>query len=583
MQRRGALASTRRRQGELVELEQAARRWLSVDPDPDTRAELEEILAGGDDAALQECFGARLEFGTAGIRGRMGPGPARMNRMVVRRVTAGLAARLLESDVDAQRGVVLGHDARHKSAEFAADVAAVLGGAGIPVHRLAPNAPTPLVAFGVLDLGAAAGIQITASHNPAADNGYKVYWSDGAQIIPPLDGEISAAIDLVEPDAELPLSTELISDVDPAIIDRYLDATLQLQRRPDDRDLRIVYTPLHGVAAPMVRRLLERAGFTDVVPVAEQLEPDPDFPTVAFPNPEEPGALDLAMKTATDAGADLILANDPDGDRIAAAAGADGGWKALTGDEIGCLLAEWLLADGPDDDGRMVGTTVVSSRLLSAIAQQHGVGYVETLTGFKWLARAARDAAERGGRMVLAYEQALGAMCGTVVMDKDGISAALMLADMAAALKTEGRSLLDVLDDLARRHGAHVTAGRNVRLTGTDGAALVDRALTQLREHTPASIAGVEVVEFVDHAAGTRRAKDGSAEQLTTPPTDLVGFGLADGSRLQVRPSGTEPLLKFYAEVTESVAPDESVAQARARGAERMTALTDAFVAAAGL
>ena len=564
-----------------MELTEAARRWLAADPDPDTRAELQALLDSGDDEALAACFGMRLEFGTAGIRGRMGPGPARMNRMVVRRVTAGLAARLLESDVDATRGVVVGHDARHKSAEFAADVAAVLGGAGIPVHRLPPNIPTPLVAFAVLDLGAAAGVQITASHNPAADNGYKVYWSDGAQIIPPLDAEISSAIDAIEPDAQLPESTDLVSDVDPDIVERYLSAALRLTRGDAPRDLRITYTPLHGVGAATVLELFKRAGFTEVVPVKEQLDPDPDFPTVSFPNPEEQGALDLAIATARDAGADIIIANDPDADRIAAAV-LDNEWRALSGDEIGCLLAEWLLPS--DTQGqRMVGTTVVSSRLLSAIAKEHGVEYVETLTGFKWLARAARDAAERRARMVLAYEQALGAMCGTAVMDKDGISAALVLADMAATLKAEGRTMLGVLDDLARRHGAHVTGGRNVRLSGPDGAALVTSTLEQLRQSTPTAIAGADVIEFSDHAAGTRRFADGSVEELPTPPTDLIGLTLADRSRLQVRPSGTEPLLKFYAEVIEDVADGEPVSAARERGATRLTSLMDEFLKGVGL
>ncbi len=566
-----------------MDLQDAARRWLAADVDPDTRAELEHILERGDTEALAACFGLRLEFGTAGIRGRMGPGPGRMNRMVVRRVTAGLAARLLEGDVDAARGVVVGHDARHKSAEFAQDVAAVLGGAGIAVHVLPAHAPTPLVAFAVLDLGAAAGVQITASHNPAADNGYKVYWSDGAQIIPPLDMQISAAIDAIAPDARLATSMDTVRPVDAAIVERYFAATLQLPRRPRERDLRIVYTPLHGVGAATVLPLLARAGFSDVVAVAEQLDPDPDFPTVSFPNPEEPGALDLAIKTATDVDADVIIANDPDVDRIAAAL-HDGQWRALSGDEIGCLLAEWLLSDGNGDGvRRVVGTTVVSSRLLSAIAAEHDVDYVETLTGFKWLARAALDAADRGGRMVLAYEQALGAMCDTVVMDKDGISAALMLADMAAGLKADGRTMLDVLDDLARRHGAHITTGRNVRLSGADGAALVTITLERLRASTPAAIAGVPVVEFADHRAGTRRFADGSLEALTTPPTDLIGLTLADRSRLQMRPSGTEPLLKFYAEVVERVAGDEAVAVARERGIQRVTALTDEFLKVAGL
>ena len=565
-----------------MDLHEAARRWLAADPDPDTRAELSEILAAGDEQALMECFGARLEFGTAGIRGKMGCGPARMNRMVVRRVSAGLAARLLQSDVDAQRGVVLGHDARSKSAAFAEDTAAVLAGAGIPVHRLAPHSPTPLVAFAVRDLGAAAGVQITASHNPAADNGYKVYWSDGAQILPPLDAEISAAIDAVAPDAALPMGTEGITSVDDSIVDRYFEATLPLQCSPESRDLHITYTPLHGVAAPMVQALLDRGGFRDVVVVAEQATPDPDFPTVAFPNPEEPGALDLAIRTAQDHASDIIIANDPDGDRIAVAV-QDGQWRPLTGDEIGCLLGEWLLTHGPAGDQRLVGTTVVSSRMLAAIAAHHGVQYVETLTGFKWLARAARDAAERGVRMVMAYEQALGVMCGTVVLDKDGISAALVLADMAAALKAEGRTLLDLLDDLARRHGAHITAGRNVRLSGADGLALVTSTLTRLREEPPSEIAGIAVAEVADHMVGTRRGADGTTQPLDTPPTELIGLTLADGSRLQVRPSGTEPLLKFYVEVIEQVTGNEPVAATRERGARRLDDLADAFLKAAGV
>lgn len=560
-----------------LDIHDAARRWLAADPDPDTRAELEAILSAGDEAALVECFGARLEFGTAGIRGRMGCGPARMNRMVVRRVTAGLAARLLQGDVDAGRGVVLGHDARHKSDVFAEDTAAVLAGAGIPVHRLPAHSPTPLVAYAVRDLGAAAGVQITASHNPAADNGYKVYWSDGAQILPPLDAEISAAIEAVEPDAQLPMSSDGVDEIDGAIVERYFDATLPLQCSPQARDLRITYTPLHGVAAPMVEALLERGGFRDVVTVADQREPDPDFPTVAFPNPEEPGALDLAIRTAQEHAADIIIANDPDGDRIAVAV-EDGQWRALTGDEIGCLLGEWLLTHQSESGQRVVGTTVVSSRMLAAIAAHHGVDYVETLTGFKWLARAARDAAERGTRMVMAYEQALGVMCGTVVLDKDGISAALVLADMAAALKADGRTMVDVLDDLARRHGAHITAGRNVRLSGVDGLELVASTLRRLRDEPPAEVGGVAVVEVADHVVGTRRTADGNTEALPTPPTDLVGLTLADGSRLQVRPSGTEPLLKFYVEVIEAVSDDEPVAAARARGARRLDGLADAFL-----
>ena len=558
-----------------------ARRWLAADPDPDTRAELQELLDAGNIASLTERFGLRLEFGTAGIRGPMGAGPARFNRMVVRRVTAGLAARLQAGDVEVGRGVVVGHDARHKSEVFAQDVATVLAGAGIPVLLLPANIPTPVVAFAVRHLGTAAGVQITASHNPAADNGYKVYWSDGAQILPPVDAEISAAIDAIAPDAQVPMGSEGITRVETDIVGAYCDAILPL-RTGSATGLRIVYTPLHGVAGAVVHRVLAQAGFDDVVEVAAQAAPDPDFTTVSFPNPEEPGALDLAFAVARDSGADLVLANDPDGDRIAAAV-RDGQWRALSGDEIGCLLAEWLLTHDVGNGGRIVGTTVVSSRMLAAIAGAHGVGYVETLTGFKWLARAARDAAERGDRMVLAYEQALGAMCGTAVMDKDGISAALVLADMAATLQAQGSSLTDVLDDLARRHGAHLTGGRNVRLRGPEGLALVTQTLQRLRSAPPESVNDVVVQTVADHAAGVQRHRDGREEPLTTPPTDLVGLELADGSRLQVRPSGTEPLLKFYVEVVEPVDAGESVVAARRRGAQRLDALTDAFLAAAGV
>ena len=562
-------------------LQDDAARWMAADPDPDTRDEVRGLLDAGDAAGLAERFGARLEFGTAGIRGPLGAGPARMNRMVVRRVTAGLAARLLRADVDASRGVVLGHDARHKSQVFADDVAAVLGGAGIPVHRLPPLCPTPLVAFALRHLGAAAAVQITASHNPAADNGYKVYWSDGGQILPPVDAEISAAIDAIEPEGELPLSLDLVTNVGANIFEAYCEAVLPLARS-EARDLCVVYTPLHGVGGPLACTVLERAGFEGIVVVDEQWQPDPDFPTVAFPNPEEPGALDLAIAVARDNDADIILANDPDGDRIAVAV-RDGDWRPLSGDEMGCLLADWLLRTGPTDEGRVVGTTVVSSRMLSAIAAEHGVGYVETLTGFKWLARAAHGAAEAGGRMVLAYEQALGAMCGTAVMDKDGLSAALVAADLAADLKAQGRTLVDALDDLARRHGVHATGGRNVRLEGATGVELVAATLQRLRTAPPAAVDGVAVVAVTDHTTGVRRTTDGVEEPLRTPPTDLIGLELADGSRLQVRPSGTEPLLKFYVEVIEPVGGDEAVAAARARAAQREQTLTNAFLDAAGL
>lgn len=560
-----------------MDLRAQAEQWLAEDPDPETRAELAGLIERSDDAGIADRFSERLEFGTAGIRGPLGAGPNRMNRAVVRRVTAGLAARLRQVDPDAAaRGIVVGRDARHRSEEFARDTAAVLTGAGIGVRQFAGPVPTPLVAFAVRALGAGGGVQITASHNPASDNGYKVYGPDGAQIAPPVDAEIAAAAERIESLDDVPVATgsPLLRSVPPTVRKAYLDAARDLALHPEHRDLSIVYTPLHGVAGELCVELLGRAGFANVRTVPAQADPDPDFPTVAFPNPEMPGALDLALDLADEVGADLVIANDPDGDRIAVAVP---GARILTGDEVGCLLAEYLLTEGTGGPERVVATTVVSSQLLARIAEAHGVGYAETLTGFKWLAGVAERARAEGGRLVLAYEQALGVMVGDVVRDKDGISAAFVLAELAAWLKARDRTLLDALDDLARRFGVHATAGWSVQLEGARGAALVGETLDRLRTAPPAVVGGVAVVAIADHARGVRRRPgSGAVEPLTTPPADLVGLELADGSRLQIRPSGTEPLLKLYAEVVEPVTGGD-VAAARARVSGRLDVLAAAF------
>ncbi|HUH08460.1 MAG TPA: phospho-sugar mutase [Egibacteraceae bacterium] len=566
-----------------MNLRARAEEWLAEDPDPDTRGELQSLLDAGDEAALAERFSTRLEFGTAGIRGPLGAGPARMNRAVVRRVTAGLAGRLLEDGPAEGRSVVVGRDARRKSAEFAEDVIAVLTATGFTVRAFADPVPTPLVAYATAHLGAVAGVQITASHNPPEDNGYKVYWAGGAQIAAPLDAEISAQIAAVGALSDVPYDPSArASVIGRDLTEAYFAEILALVDEEGDRDLSIVYTPLHGVAGSAVTDILRRAGFAELAVVAEQFEPDPAFPTVNFPNPEEPGALDLAFELATRRGADLVLANDPDGDRIAAAIAGEEGWRALTGDEVGCLLAEYLLTRFDGGPERVVATTAVSSRLLSRIADHHGVGYAETLTGFKWLARAAAEAEAHGGRMVLAYEQALGVMVGTTVRDKDGISAALALAELAARLKAEGRTLADALDSLALRHGVHATAGRSVRLEGEAGTELAAETLQRLRADPPEALAGVSVAAAADYRAGVRTAADGRTQSLGTPSTDLYSLELADGSRAQLRPSGTEPLLKCYLEVVEPV-PDGDVAAARDRVAPRLDALGDAFLAYLGL
>lgn len=573
-----------------MDVRDEAVRWLAADPDPETRAELARLLDADDREALAARFGARLAFGTAGIRGPLGAGPARMNRVVVRRVTAGLAAHLKAAVPDAaERGVVVGRDARHKSEELAADTAGVLAAAGIPVRVFERPVPTPLLAFAVRELDAAAGVQITASHNPAPDNGYKVYWSGGAQIAPPLDAEISAAIDAVTaPPPVADAHSAGIAPVDPGVYPAYVKAALAVAgpggvQTAGMRDLRIAYTPLHGVGLDLARGLLEAAGFRDLHVVAEQADPDPDFPTVPFPNPEEPGALDLVLALADRVEADLVLANDPDADRLAVAVPVDGAWRVLTGDEVGCLLAEDLLARGEGGGERLVATTVVSSTLLARIAAHHGVGFVATLTGFKWMAAAAAAAEAEGRRMVLAYEQALGIMVGTAVRDKDGLSAALAVAELATRLKAEGRTLVAALEDLARRHGLHVTRGRSVRLEGPDGPTVARRVLDGLRSAPPRQVAGVAVAATADYAAGTRTAADGTATPLDLPAADLYMLELVDGSRVQVRPSGTEPLLKFYFEVVEPVGEGGTVADARARGDRRLDGLVADVLARVGL
>lgn len=583
------------------ELRRAVEAWLAADPDPETRAELVALLDTGDEQALRERFASRLPFGTAGIRGPLGAGPARMNRLLVRRVTAGLAAWLPERASEAaSRGVVVGRDTRHKSAAFAWDTARVLAGAGLTVHWFPEPVPTPLLAFAVRELDAAAGVEITASHNPRADNGYKVYTAGGAPLRPPADAEIDATVEAVELD-DIALADEAsprLRTVAEDVTTAYVARALCLPLDPDARGVRLVYTPLHGVAGGLASRVLEQAGFTDLHVVAAQAEPDPDFPTLESPNPEHPGALDRALALARQVDADLVLATDPDGDRLGAAvpdpgdgAGAavpagggaiaavpagDDTWRVLTGDEIGCLLADHLLSEVPAEPEPMVATTVVSSRLLARIAEAHGAAYAETLTGFKWLAAAAGEAERAGRRPVLAYEQALGFMVGDTARDKDGMTAALVLADLAGRLARRGQDLADALETLARRFGLHATRERSLAVDDPDAAVAV---VERLRRDPPARLAGVAATTVSDHAAGVRRLNDGTEEPLTTPRTELLGLGLADGSRVQVRPSGTEPLLKWYLEVVEPVAVEEPLDAARRRADERLDALEEATAA----
>ncbi len=580
-----------------------AERWLAHDPDPAARAELRALLdlARGPtpDAAtadLRERFAGALEFGTAGLRGLLGAGESRMNRAVVLRTTAGLARYLLDQDAEGARtrGVAVGYDARRMGRELAEDTACVLAAAGIVAHLSPVYSPTPVAAFAVTHLGAVAGVMVTASHNPPAYNGYKVYWGNGAQIIPPHDQGIAAAIEASPvADAVPRLTLEdarekgLVRDFPPALERAYLDAVHGLSVRPDgDRSIPIVYTPLHGVGDRLTRQALAEAGFTHVTSVPEQAEPDGAFPTVLFPNPEEKGALDLAYALADREGAELVIANDPDVDRLALAVKKPGGgWLQLTGNQVGVLLGHYVLTEGAGASGdRVCLASLVSSPNLGAIARALGVRYEETLTGFKWIAnRALEIERASGARFVFGYEEALGYTVSTVVRDKDGIGAAVVAAELAAVLRAEGSSLLDALEALARTYGLFVSSQRSITMPGQDGAAKIGELLARLRAAPPDRLGSFEVVAFSDYQARTRTPRGGAPEATTLPPSNVLVFELDGGSRVIARPSGTEPKIKFYYDVCEPMTEGEPMAGADARAKGRMAELDAAFCVAAGV
>ena len=563
-----------------------AEAWLAEDADPITAAELRELLArvtAGEAAAqkdLAERFTGTLEFGTAGLRGVLGAGPQRMNRVLVRKVTAGLAAYLLAHAPDAaKKGVVIGHDARHNSRVFSEDTARVLGGAGIKAYLAHRPWPTPTTAWATGHLGACAGVMVTASHNPPEYNGYKVYWGNGAQIIPPHDTGIAAAIAQIGRSDQLAMPSlddlrraGTVVDLDEALHDAYLAEVDKLRARPggDAGALVIAYTPLHGVGARSVEPALARAGFAQVHTEPSQREPDADFPTVAFPNPEEKGAMDRVLALAARVEAELVLANDPDADRLCVAAAERNdtglGYRVLTGDQLGALLADYLLHVGAKDK-RMVATTIVSSQLLGFLAQQAGADYRETLTGFKWIANAALDYERTAhGRFVMGYEEALGYSVGPLVRDKDGVSAAVIVAELAAWNRAHGRSLIDHLDDIYRRVGLFVTEQVSITRPGAEGLAQIRAAMAKFRAAPPTALAGHAIDSVVDLSRG----------EGGLPPSDVLVFKLAGGRRVIMRPSGTEPKLKSYYEVRVAVGAGEAIPDARARGLGELAALRDA-------
>jgi phosphomannomutase len=546
--------------------------WITQDPDPGTRAELVDLLDQGDEGALRARFDHPLSFGTAGLRGPLGAGPARMNRAVVRRTTAGLVKFVLgRAGRSGPRGVVIGHDARHGSAQFADDTARVVAAGGLRAWHFDRALPTPVTAFAVRHLGAAAGVMVTASHNPAADNGYKVYVDDGAQVVPPDDAAIAAAAQQSavpgDPALSGPFGDRLV-DIDEAeLLGAYTRAVLALVAADGPRRLRTVYTPLHGVGAEVLPGLLEEAGFDRPALVAAQAQPDPDFPTTPFPNPEEPGVLDLALADAERLGADLVLANDPDADRLAVAVAVDGpgpSFRVLSGDELGVLIADHLISTTTGAD-RLVATTVVSSTMLSALAAQAGLAYVETLTGFKWIARAAQ--LRPGHRLLVGYEEALGYAVSTAVADKDGLSAALVVADMAARAKDQGRSLLQRWDELEASLGVHATAQWSLRAPGSDAVDVITALMARWRAAPPARLAGLEVSQVRDLAAG-----DGEL-----PPANVLVLRLGPAGRVVLRPSGTEPKLKVYLEATTGPCPPQELPDARRAAQARLGDLRRAF------
>ncbi|WP_369130447.1 phospho-sugar mutase [Modestobacter roseus] len=540
-----------------------ARAWADDDPHDGDRAEVEALIeaAPTDDTATAELarrFAGPLTFGTAGLRGPLRAGPAGMNAAVVTRAAAGLGAWLRAGGHDGG-GVVIGYDARHRSDEFARLSAEVLAGAGFAVQVLPRPLPTPVLSFAVRHLGAVAGIMVTASHNPPQDNGYKVYLGDGAQLVPPADREIEAAIAAVGSLRSLPRSDEWVTcgdDVEADYVAAVVDALEPGRVALADRQrLTVAYTAMHGVGSATTRRVFEAAGFGPLHTVPQQDRPDPAFPTVAFPNPEEPGAVDLLVASAEQAGADVAIAEDPDADRCSVVVGG----RQLTGDEVGVLLGDWLLRRG------VRGTyacSLVSGSLLGALARAHGVPFEQTPTGFKWIIRAG----SAGAPLVFGYEEALGyAVSPGVAHDKDGISAALAVALLAAELRADGRTLTDRLDELAVEHGLFATGPLSVRV---EDLSVISGAMARLRARPPAQLLGrdVEAVDLAD----------------ADPPVDAVRL-TGDGVRVVVRPSGTEPKLKAYLETVVPVADAAGLPVARERGAAELDRLRTEMSAALGL
>jgi len=505
--------------------------WMDEDPDPTTAAQLQKWLDEHNESELRKSFAGFLQFGTAGLRGPIRPGPSGMNRAVVARTAAGIAAYMKERNLSS---VVIGRDARYGSEDYTIETAEIMSGAGMKVFILPRPLPTPVLAFATVELGCEVGIMVTASHNPPQDNGYKVYLGGtvdgidyrGSQIVSPTDTSIAQKIDEITSLKSQPRGTEW-TVLGEEVIEKYIKQTSSLASNPGI--LRIVYSAMHGVGTETLQRVFHKAGFLSPILVESQALPDPDFPTVAFPNPEEPGAIDLSLETAKAFDADLVIANDPDADRCAAAVNdPEAGWRMLRGDELGAIFAESIARK--KGSGKFANS-IVSSSIVKKIAEHHKIEFNETLTGFKWISKI------KG--LTFGYEEALGyAVDPGTVNDKDGISAAIELAQIATDLAAEGKTLLDLLDEIWSRHGFHATEQISIRLTDLSKVAVI---LGGLRNNPPQEIAGRAVTSIDDLALPT----DG------LPPTDGLRIWLAGGVRIIIRPSGTEAKMKCYIEVIE--------------------------------
>ncbi|MFS1463939.1 phospho-sugar mutase [Vibrio lentus] len=558
---------------------QDAMNWLARDPDPRTREELQHLIDKKMHAELEDRFTQRLEFGTAGLRGKVGCGPNRMNRLVIQETATGLGHYLIEHVANAAiRGVVVGYDGRLDSKQFAIDTASVLTALGIKVYLTANVAATPIVAFGIEHFNAAAAVVVTASHNPPEYNGFKVYWENGAQIIPPHDAGIADEIEIA---STKPIPLISLSDAEKQgnlvwLTEGYyqtyraaINQSPYVRNDIDSAHTTVTYTAMHGVGAQMAEDLLHDGGFHKVFSVAEQREPDGHFPTVNFPNPEEKGAMDLVVNLAKSVDADIACANDPDADRFAVAVRTDdtvrtdeASYKMLTGDQVGVLFAHYLLSK-PHTNNQLVGNSIVSSTLLEKVANSHGATYFQTLTGFKWLANIGMQLEDEDNEFLFAYEEALGYTIGTQVRDKDGLSALVVFAQLVEELKSQGRTVWDLLAQISLEHGVHTNAQRSIALD-PDSPSIGSK----LRSAQPKTIGGVAVSVIEDLQSSLRYIVGGDTETINLPTSDVLIYHLEDGSRIIVRPSGTEPKVKVYYETVTKFEGSETYDEARQRGEE---------------